>query len=223
MAITVSRGGDLPDSAQKADFYTLVDSATVNNAVSTDTAQTISGQKTFSNTQLFTGSGIPYRTIVLTAGGASLPASGGAERTTTDGTNFSFTTLNFDKTVDELAYWTFVVPDSVTGTTANCYVYWTSTGTAGYTTQFKISSLGRNDDEVLDATVGTTATVNDAITASNDLMVTGVATLTHGWTSGDLAIIKLQVDSGGGGGTALDQDAKVLAIKIEWQQSTNTD
>lgn len=223
MSSSITRGGDLPDSSQKTDFYALVDNATLNNVVSTDTAQTVSGQKTLSNPLLFSGSGIPKHTIVLTASGAVLPSSNYPARTANTGTNFAYYTLDFDNTTNETAYWTFIVPDRITGLTCSVYVYWLSSGTADYTTEFEIQSLGRTNDEALDASMGAAVAIDDAIEDSNDLMVSPAGTLTHGWSGGDLAVIKVTVDADGGGGTKIDADTKILAIKIEWSASTNTD
>ena len=131
---TITRNTTLPDSSAKSDFHNLVDTATIAlvNVADTATAQTMSGQKPLSQPLLYTGSGQPKETIVLTAAGATVPGTSGAAKTKVNGTNFSYYTLDFDKTSNELAYWTFIVPDRITGTTANIYVYWTSTRTSPY-------------------------------------------------------------------------------------------
>lgn len=172
----------------------------------------------------FTGSGIPYRTIVLTPGGATLPATSGAGRTTTEGTNFSYPTLDFDYTADEKAYWLFKVPGSLTGTTANVVVVWTAAvGSATNEVEFEVSSVGLENDEVLDSALGNAATLSDALTAQGDVHVTGVSTLTHGWVADDLAVIKLIRDIDGPSGTDIAGDVKVLAVLIEWQAGSSGD
>jgi hypothetical protein len=172
----------------------------------------------------YTGSGIPYRTIVLTPGGATLPTTNPAGRANTDGTNLSYMTLDFDKDTDEIAYWIFKVPDSLTGTTANVNIAWTSAvGSATNEVQFEISSGGRANDEVLDAALGTAVELDDLLIATGDVHLTPTVSLTHGWTAGDLAIVKLIRDINGPSGTDIDGDVKVLAVVIEYQAGSSTD
>lgn len=78
--------------------------------IQADIATALAKAFNLTDVNTFTGSGIPYRTIVLTPGGAILPSSNGAGRTQTDGTNLSYLTLDFDQSTDEKAYWIFRVP-----------------------------------------------------------------------------------------------------------------
>lgn len=172
----------------------------------------------------FTGAGIPNRTIVLTPGGAVLPTASGAGRSSTDGTNLSYQTLDFDNTADEYAYWVFKMPGSLTGTTASVWVLWTSAvGSAGHEVQFEVSAGGRANDEVLDAALGTAVALDDALLATGDVHITASGTLTHGWVADDLAIVKLSRDIDGPSGTDIAGDVKVLAVIIEWKSGSSSD
>lgn len=202
---TVLAGADLQNL--QTNIQAAFTNAAANNAVNT-----------------YTGSGIPYRTIVLTPGGAILSASNSAAREETNGTNLSYVTLDFDQTTDEQAYWVFKVPDSITGANATVHVVWTSAvGSAGHEVQFELASGGRANDEVLDTALGTAVELDDVLTATGDVHLTPTATLVHGWAAGDLAIVKLNRDVDGPSGTDIAGDVKVLAVVIEWQAGSSTD
>jgi hypothetical protein len=172
----------------------------------------------------FTGSGIPYRTIVLTPGGAIVPSSSGATKTTTDGTNLSYQTLDYSNSVTQSAYWTFRIPSSLTGTTAIVNVVWATTaGSASQVVGFKISSAGYTDNETLDAALGTAVEVDDTWQANSKVHVTTTGTLTHGWVADDLCVVKLQRDITVPAGTQIAGTVSVLAVIIEWQANLSSD
>lgn len=172
----------------------------------------------------FTGSGIPYRTIILTAGGAVIPASGGPTRNSTDGTNLSYTTLDYATAGTAQAYWTFRIPSSLTGTTANCYVVWlASSGSASQVVGFKLSSLGFADNSTLDAALGSAVELDDTLQATGKVHITASGTLTHGWSADNLCVVKLQRDITVPAGTQITGDVKVLAVVIEWQANLSSD
>ena len=206
-----------------ADDGTILGGADLSNIqTNVGTALTKAYDLTASNT--FTGSGIPYRTIVLTPGGAITPSANGVDKSTTDGTNFSYQTMDFDNTVDQIAYWVFKVPGSLTSTTAEVSILWTAAaGTVGDEVQFEVSAGGRANDEVIDTALGTAVELDDALIATGDLHITSAVTLTHGWVADDLAIVKLIRDVDGPSGTDLAQDAKVLGLIIEWKAGSSTD
>ncbi|MCK4473933.1 hypothetical protein KAU40_01580 [Candidatus Parcubacteria bacterium] len=173
----------------------------------------------------YTGAARPKRTIILTAAGAIIPSANGAAQTRIDGTNFSYYVLDFDQSADEKVYWEFVVPDSFDDS-AVCKVifYWTASGgTNGYGVSWNIKSLGRENDELLDDTLGAALEIEDALTVANDIMVSTEGDLTHGWAAGDYAVIKVYRDVDGFTGTNLDADARLLKIKIEYSVTKESD
>lgn len=172
----------------------------------------------------FTGGGIPYRTVVLTPGGAILPASSSATKTTTDGTNLSYQTLDYSNSATQNAYWTFRIPSSLTGSSALVNVVWmTTAGSASQVVGFKVSSAGYTDNETFDAALGTAVEIDDTWQANSKIHVTSAGTLTHGWAADDLCVVKLQRDITVPAGTQIAGTVSVLALVIEWQASSSSD
>jgi len=169
--------------------------------------------------------GRPKRTIILTASGAITPDTSGAAQTKNDGTNFTYYTLDFDSTADESAYWEFVVPDSFdSGTNCNVYIHWTaSAGTVGHGVSWKVATLGRTEDEVLDDSVVNEVEIEDALIATGDLMITAAGSLNDDWNPGEFAAIKIYRDIDGYTGDNLAADARLLQVKIEYSVTQESD
>jgi len=176
----------------------------------------------------YAGTAQPKRTIVLTAAGAIVaPSSGFADQRRSDGTNLSYYTLDFDQSTDEKAYWTFMVPDSFTASTITVTVFWTAaSGTATHLVDWEVSTSGTADDGVLDASLGTATTINDALIATGDVHVTSAGSITsanNGWAAGEFVVFKLNRDADDATNDTLAADAKVLQVKLEWTASAETD
>jgi hypothetical protein len=169
--------------------------------------------------------GRPKRTIILTATGAITPDTNGAAQTKNDGTNFTYYTLDFDSATDESAYWEFVIPDSFdSSTNCNVYVHWTaSDGTAGHGVSWKFATLGRTEDEVLDASVVDEVEIEDALIAVDDVMISAAGSLNDDWGTGEYAVVKVYRDVDDYSGTNLSADAKLLQVKIEYSVTQESD
>ncbi len=179
----------------------------------------------------YAGTAQPKRTIVLTAAGAIVsPSAIGcagaacADQRRVDGSTFPYYTLDFDKDTAEAAYWQFVVPDSLTGTTATFTPVWTAiAGTSGGVV-WQIDTGGFTDNEtyVTGALGGTANTSTDTFLAVNKLHVGPAVTVTHDWTTGDLAVVEVKRLVANASDT-FDADARLVMIKIEWTASAESD
>lgn len=163
----------------------------------------------------------PRRTLVFTAQGAVV-AGASPDLVKTDGTNVDFYNLGFDPNQSDDAYWTFAVPDSIIGTSADAFVYWRATDDGARVASWSVNSVGRADDEVLDAAGGAYARVQDTQTASNDLLIAPVATFTHDWVSSDFGIFHVRRE-GGSGGDTLTSDAMLVMVRVEYTVANESD
>ena len=175
----------------------------------------------------YSGSGQPKRTIVLTAGGAIVPALNAPQQVQTNGTNVSFYTLNYSGTAAsaESAYWQFVVPDAYTGTTVNATLYWlTPSVTASNVVKWFVDMNGLGDAQTLDAALQTAGTVTDNPTATADqvLVTTEIANITTGWTAGEYAVVRVQRNAADAADTETAL-GKLLMVKLEWTASAESD
>lgn len=233
MAGTVTHGGTLPDSANKADFYAIIDNATLSSIADADIAAgaAITASKlnltSISNLMTYAAGYHPKRSIILTAAGATVPATNGAGQTQTDGTNVSYWTLDFDTTTSEIAYWTFVMPDSYDDDTVTATLYWYSGagGSVSETIDFDIAFHDCTPDtDNIDVAPGTATSITDTALASPTTLVhaTGATDITGAnfGDAGDLMICKLSRDVASDN---LAGDAKVLAVKLEWGKDQDTD
>jgi len=155
------------------------------------------------------------RRAILTPAGAIVPSSGGAEQKQTDGTNFSYYTLNFDKDTEENAFWELCLPDDYDGGTILVSIWWKSSATTGNVI-FKVQVLGREEGETLDSALGSAQSVTDTTPATaGNLAVCAHAAFSPGWSAGDYVVIKLARDATNGSDT-LAVDAEVIMVVVEY-------
>lgn len=126
-------------------------------------------------------------------------------------TNFPVMRLLFDKATDETCYFIGVLPQLYSAGNLTVAIYWTAstTGDCVWGSGF----LGREDNDVLDASMATIVNATDSVTAADDLMV---ATITHSspsLTIGDYFVLKIQ-RTGSDGSDTLDADARFLAVEV---------
>lgn len=130
---------------------------------------------------------------------------------------------------DEHADFDIVLPDSWDLGTLKFKVYW-SNGHADANTdeyvEFFLAAGARSNDDALDATLGSAINVEDQLISDDDLHVTGAsAALTIGGTPilGDMIHFKLSRDyDHDGGGTAMDVDARVFGVLIQYKKNVAT-
>lgn len=177
----------------------------------------------------YAASAQPKRTIVLTGGGAIIaPSAGFADQKRTDGTNFSYYTLDFDQSTDEKAFWEFVVPESLAASSdITVTLFWTAAaGSAAQKVDWEISTTSLTDDDVWDSALGTATTINDSLIATNDLHKSAegtIASANNAWAAGKLAIVKVVRDADDATNDTLAADAKLVMVKIEWTAAAESD
>jgi len=168
----------------------------------------------------YAGTARPKRTIVLTPGGALLDPSDGPTRTTTDGTNFTYVTLDFSSSsTTKNASWDFAIPDSYDAASEvplNVHVYWTATG-ASATATWGVMAVGRGNNAALDAAGTTLSATCTASSTANNLNVCSLGTLSPSWTNAAFAAVKITRT----GGT--ETTPKLVMIKLEWTASKESD
>lgn len=176
----------------------------------------------------YAGSGKPARTIDLTPSGSISPASNGATKANTDGTNFSYPQASFSGTGSDVnsLYWTFFkMPDSYDdAATISCYVAWKTTSTTDTNgVVWQLAASGRADAELFDSSLGSFATVTDnPSTVASRIMVSSAITLTTNFTSGEYVIFQLKRDAAHASDT--DTAAAVfLGLACEYLVDAETD
>jgi len=154
---------------------------------------------------------------VLTPSGAILPATAGAEQAKTDGTNFSYYTLNFDQTAEEKAYWEFALPpDFDAAQNILIDIWWFGALITGAAV-FGVSVLGRTTGEAYDAALGTEQLVTTTIAGVTlQLNKSTPAAFASGWAAGDVVIIKLARKAADVADT-LAEDAKMVMVVVSYE------
>lgn len=172
-----------------------------------------------------------YRTLWVPAGAMIPNTTAGAEAKTVEyGTNdMNHDVLAFaGDTADEHAEFDVVMPEAWDRGTIKYKVFWTNgdaAANAGELVAFSLAAGARGDDDALDAVLGAAVEVTDALIADDDLHVTDAsAALTVGGTPGlgDLVHFRLSRDydyDDGGSGTAMDVDAYVLGVLIQYREN----
>jgi hypothetical protein len=130
---------------------------------------------------------------------------------------------------DTHAAFDVVMPEAWDRGAIKVKVYWTAGGDANIDewVEFYLAAGARSDDDALDAALGTAVNIVDQFIAADDLHVSPAsAALTVGGTPalGDLIHFKLSRDydhDSGGGGVAMDVDAHVLGVLIQYQKTEN--
>jgi len=155
------------------------------------------------------------RRAILTPSGAIVPATAGAEQKQTNGTNFSYYTLNFDKDSDESAYWVFIVPDDYDGGNITVNIWYRTTVNTGAVI-FNVQVLGREEGEAFDGALGTAQPVTDTVPATaGNIGICAPSAFSPGWSAGDLVVVKLLRDADNGSDTA-DADISVVMVEVEY-------
>ncbi len=196
------------------------------NVLGVLSAGSSSNYSTFSTSGALTyvGTARPLRTMILTANGA-ITASGGAAQTLS-GTNFKYYSVDFADGSTKDAYWQFVVPDSfdASTTTAAVTLYWMSSATSG-DCRWSVAMDGKpvGTATVFDGALQTASANNFATNSTaNALTTASHATVTTGWADGELAVVKVS-RVGADAGDTLTATAKLVAVKIEYTASAESD
>jgi hypothetical protein len=171
-------------------------------------------------------SGTATECLMLDAGAAIVPSSGGAATGQVDDTNFSYRVLDFDDTSDENAYWSFELPANFAGFTASVTPVWTVAACTADTADdvcWIIDGGGIADDEAWDGGTldGSETAGQDVCSAADDLMVGPTIAFTHLITiSDDRANFKITRDadlghaSCAGDNNDVSGDVRLLAVRF---------
>ena len=152
-------------------------------------------------------------TIWVTSGAMVPPVTNGATVGSTEGTNFSYRTLDFTSANAKLAYFNIAMPKSWNLGTITFVPYWTaSAGTAAQTCTWSLNAVSASDDDVFDAAVGTAQTSADSLLVTNDLHIgpeSSAITIAGAISANDLVSFKIGRTAG-----TLTGDAKLIGVKI---------
>ena len=171
----------------------------------------------------------PKKTLVLSAGGGIPTETAGCASTshvgnesTTNKINYS--TLDFDTTTSENAFWTTPMPDGYDGSTFTAQFTWTNaSGLATETVDWGIKMRMFADDDAIDQAWGTEVTTTDTFLAQRDLHKSATSTaITPAGTLAGSNWLAINVARK----TASDNltgDAKLIAVKLEYGVATFSD
>jgi hypothetical protein len=168
-----------------------------------------------------------YETLWIGAGAMTPSETNGATAETVEyGTNdITHDVMRFaGADNDTHAEFDVVMPEAWDRSTIKVKVYWTAGGDANPDeyVEFYLAAGARGDDDPLDAALGTAVDIADQVVADEDLHITaasGALTVGGSPALGDLVHFKLSRDyDHDGGGTAMDVDADVLGVLIQYKR-----
>lgn len=119
--------------------------------------------------------------------------------------------------------WRIAMPDEWNLGTIKAKIYWdAATGaTAADTVEWRIRARAVSNDDPADGAWGTAVTVGDAVIAVGDVHVTAAsASLTVGGTPALGDVCWFEIDRNGPGTDDMTEDAKLLGVMIQYQEST---
>lgn len=174
-----------------------------------------------------TVSPIQTRTLILSAAGGSPTTTigcGGPTKVEAGTNDIDYWALEFDTTTEERAFWNVQMPDNYNGGTVTAKFTWTNaSGLATETVRWGIKAIAYTDSDAIDQAYGTEVTVDDTWLAQGDVHVsTESSAITIGGTpTGGCWVVfnvgrKVANDN-------LTGDARLLAVRIEYQTSTFSD
>ena len=168
------------------------------------------------------------RTIVLSAA-AGRPTTtspcGGPNQVEYTTNDVDLVVLDFDTTTEESAFWpAFPMPDNWDGGTLTAVFYWTAAGgTVAQTVAWGIKMRCYADDDAIDQAYGAEVTTSDALIATGDIHKSAVSTaITPSGTlaGGNLMQVKISRKVASDN---LSQDARLIAVKLEYTTSAFSD
>ena len=148
-------------------------------------------------------------------------ASGTQTETATNKVNFR--TLDFDQSTTEYAQVHIPMPKGWDEGTVSVQFIWRTTALGSVVWGVRGASL--SDDDLLDATFGTSVTVTDAVTATTDLMqsaYSGPVTIGGTPAAEDLVCFEIFRDASNGSDTVA-ADAKLVAVRIKYTTNAKDD
>ena len=143
--------------------------------------------------------------------------AGCAAIASTEVTNVTFRSLDFDQTTEENSQFSWVFPRNWDRGVIAVNVYWTAASGSGGVA-IGIKGIALSDDDPLSGSFGTEITVTDTLITANDVHLTGyTANVTIGGTpiDADLIIINIARKVANGSDT-LTADMKLMGVSIKF-------
>ena len=155
----------------------------------------------------------------------SRSTSGAATGSTELATNkVMLATRDFDAAAAEYTQFSVGMPKGWNEGTITAEFIWTATSGTG-TVRWAIQGIALSNDDIIDATWGTAATVDDALIAVNDLHVSAASSaVTIGGTptEGDLVVFQFYRDAADAADT-FDQDALLIGVRVKYTTNAGND
>ncbi len=155
---------------------------------------------------------IPPRTLYYPAFSMASPATGGATDGTTEGTNLTYRTKDFDQTTEEHSDFEFRMPDEYTGGNITVRAIWTASAGAG-TVAWEVNVSNVANDEVIDVAKTDIGSITDTLIALNDLHEASVTWSVTLPVAGDMVFVRVSRDVAADN---LTGDAKLIALIFEF-------
>lgn len=152
--------------------------------------------------------------IVLSAGGAIIPSTNGAEQKKVNGTNHSYYVLAFDDTTVEKSDWQFIMPSRYSGGNIAVTILWVATPVAGGVV-FDVNFGHAGDSDSVDPALTNQACAVITVDGTSRDINTSSCTLTTPFIAGDYAIVRIHRETGDIGDTLVG-DAEIVAVIMRW-------
>lgn len=165
-----------------------------------------------------------YQTVYVPAAGMTPTTTNGAAAGTneyaTQDINIDY--LAFDGATEEFAEFQFPMPENWDRGTIKAKFFWSSASgsTAADTVEWEIQAGALSDDDAIDAALGTSQVISDALLADNgaDLQVSGATpAMTVGGTPAIGDLIHFKVSRNVGGTDDMTEDAWLFGVWIQYK------
>lgn len=152
--------------------------------------------------------------LYLPASRATLPSSGAAQKILVHGSNFSWTELRYDDSLDEKAFFQFHIPDNYNGGDVIVRIPWKAVATSG-NVLFAVGHRGVGDDSVWDAAGTIVDFTPDAAKGTTEDLNIASKTLVAPWAPGQLIQITPIRKGTDVINDTMSGDAKVVGVSLE--------
>jgi len=145
-------------------------------------------------------------------------AAGWAAFVQTQGTNFDYAELDYDKDTDEVAYTPPIqIRDWAGGALSSTVIWKCNSTTTTQSATWVLSYAANSNDDVWDTAVTQGVSGTGSPTASaEDTIITALPTFTPTMTTNDVLILKLYRNADDATFDTLAVDAKLLTMTVEW-------
>lgn len=196
-----------------------------------DLSATAQRKASMANVKTFVDTVGTYKELWIPANRMTPSTTNGASLATAEyGSLYNHPVMVFaGSSADDFAEFDIVMPEAWDLGTLKFKVYWTNghaDANAGEWVEFYLEAAARKNDGALNAALGTPQSVFDQHIADDDLHVTPASsalTVDGSPAAGDLVHFRLGRDyDEANGGTAMDVDARVLGVLIQYRENVAT-